>query len=714
MSHDLSLNQSQLRAVKHVEGPLLILAGAGSGKTRVVAHRIAHLIKDLAVSPHQILAVTFTNKAAQEMKQRVEGLLDQTTSGLWIATFHSISVRILRREIDKIGFDNNFIIYDKTDQLSVIKKIMKKLGLDPKTIKPASILNAISKAKSALETPRVSKEGRAALFEKTVHQVFIEYQKELKKLQALDFDDLINKTIELFDSAAEVLEKYQQRFKYIMVDEYQDINYAQYMWVQKLTGTRGNIGVVGDPDQSIYAFRGADISNILNFEKRFPQAEIIQLEENYRSSANILRAAQEVISNNVKRKEKDLWTKKEAGEKIVLQGLPDDKKEAEYVAQEIVNLITSGKYRKREMAILYRINAQTRLFEEKLSLYKIPYQIIGGLRFYDRKEIKDLICYLRFAYNRSDIVALERIINTPRRGIGAGLWAKVMQTAVEKQVSPYTLIEDPSELDLSQRQKNALLSFSEIFKKLDFEIANLNVLQIATRIFKLSGYLDDLQKNKEDRADNRLENIQELFNALREVEGLGMDGLGKYLADVALISDQDTIEQEEDSVKLMTLHTAKGLEFPVVFFVGLEQDLCPHSRAVKGDEIEEERRLCYVGITRAEKKLYLLYAKTRVVFGKMDLRTPSPFLDSIPTEIINEGVTPHSIVGKAQQQKQQKDTTEKNILYTVGKKVLHPKWGEAVIVATKGSGEDLQLSLAFPNLGIKHILVAYVKLQLIE
>lgn len=700
------LNEAQGQAVTHGYGPLLVLAGAGSGKTRVITYRIAYLIQNLNVPPHAILGVTFTNKAASEMKERIARKLPDQGSSLWIATFHSISVRILRREAHHLGYDNNFVIYDTGDQRALIKAIMEKQNLDLKSFKPRAILAEISRAKGKLQDAVSYSRTQGDYFQEVALQVFLEYEKELKKANALDFDDLINKVVELFTHHPQILHRYRQRFAHILVDEYQDVNYAQYRWVRLLAGENGNLCVVGDPDQGIYGFRGADIQNILDFEREYPQARVIALETNYRSCACILKGAQALIEENTGRKEKTLRPDREEGELIRVHVLSDGREEALYVVEEMRQLRTR-KYGWQDMAVLYRTNAQSRVLEEYFLKERIPYKVVGSVGFYERKEIKDILAYLKVLYNPRDVVSLERIINTPRRGIGRATWEKILLTAENLGLSPYEVQKDS--LPLGERQKRAVGGFYALMDTLQKEMPFLTVQELTERILEETSYLDSLKDDTRDQVQSRMENVQELFNVMSSVEGRGREALEDFLENVALINDQDYLDQEQGSVSLMTLHTAKGLEFPVVFMVGMEDGFCPHTRSLMPGEIEEERRLCYVGMTRAQDLLYMTRARSRNVFGNEQDRSPSPFLSSIPRDVLLEED------GEREREWAIGEETEpeEDNPYVVGRKIRHPKWGEGTIVGREGKGKDLKLTLAFPDLGIKDVLVDYVRLDCI-
>jgi len=605
------LNKEQKRAVKHLEGPMLVLAGAGSGKTRVLTRRVAYLIAKYKVFPQNILAVTFTNKAAEEMKDRISNLLNGLPDEPWISTFHSLCVRILVREVEKLGYKKNFVIFDQNDQKKLIKEILKDLNIDSKKTKPGAVLHEISQAKNELLTPKEYENEVGGYFSEIVAKIYPIYQQKLKDNNAFDFDDLIMKTVELFRDYPQVLEYYQEKFQYILVDEYQDVNYAQYQLVQILAENYSNLCVVGDPDQGIYGFRGADIRNILNFENDYPDAEIIRLEQNYRSKETILKAAQHVIKNNQFRKEKDLWTQRGTGEKITYYEASSEKDEAGYVAKEIKNLVKS-EYEYSDLAVLYRTNAQSRAFEEMFMKFGIPYQIIGGLKFYDRMEIKDILGYLRVLYNPDDDINLMRIINKPKRGIGAGTLGKVQDYAEYYNISLYEAGLQAEQIEnLTGAYEKRIKNFFSMMEELREGIEKTSLSELARNIFVKSGYKKALENDKFDKAEERMENIKELFSVIEDYLRKNDDPtLGGFLEEVSLLSDIDNMEEENHLVTLMTLHSAKGLEFPVVFLAGMEEGIFPHSNSMaENEDLEEERRLCYVGITRAQDKLHLLRAK---------------------------------------------------------------------------------------------------------
>lgn len=640
------LNPQQRQAVEATEGPLLIMAGAGSGKTRVLTHRIAYLIATRKAPPWAILAITFTNKAAREMQDRVSRLVGGPEGrDIWVSTFHSMCVRILRRDIERIGFTSNFSILDSTDQLSVIRNCMKEQNIDTKKFEPKAVQAAISAAKNELITPQQYEQKIGDYFEGIVAKIYTQYQKQLRQNNSLDFDDLIMKTIELFKAAPDVLDFYQKKFQYIHVDEYQDTNRAQYMLCRMLADKHHRICVVGDSDQSIYRWRGADISNILNFEKDYPEAKTILLEQNYRSTSTILNAANEVIGNNTGRKPKKLWTDKGDGDKIKVYRADSEHDEGYFVTTEIHNSVKSGR-NYRDHAILYRTNAQSRVIEEILIKSDIPYQIVGGIKFYDRKEIKDLLAYLRVLSNPDDDISLTRIINVPKRGIGDTTVAKLADAAAQRGTSIYRVLEVVDDLGFAGRTRNALVEFFDMIHGLHQMVPYLSVTELTEKLLEVTQYRLELQNENTLEARSRLENIDEFLSVTMEFENNNEDkSLVSFLTDLALIADIDSMNDNndaekpnDDAVVLMTMHSAKGLEFPVVFIIGMEEGVFPHSRAFLDDEeLEEERRLAYVGITRAEEKLYLSCAQMRTLFGRTTANPPSRFLDEIPEELKEDG-----------------------------------------------------------------------------
>ncbi len=632
------LNKEQKNAVLHNEGPLLILAGAGSGKTRVLTNRIAYLIKEIGVFPSNILAITFTNKAAREMRERIDSLIGDLSNDMWVGTFHSICIRILRRDIEKLGFDRSFVIYDTQDQQVVIKECLKELNINEKNFPPKSVLENIGKQKNELID--------AAHFEKLyasdfrlgkISKLYSLYQKKLKNNNALDFDDIIMYTIKLFDQNPEVLNFYQRKFRYILVDEYQDTNTAQYMLVRKLSEAHGNLCVVGDDDQGIYSWRGANIRNILDFEKDFKGCKTVKLEQNYRSTQTILDAANHVIKNNTGRKCKSLWTDNDGGNKIIMCENENEHEEALYTAREIQRLINDEGRKFKDFAVLYRINAQSRVIEEMFMREGLPYKIVGGQKFYDRKEIKDIISYLRLIQNPADNVSLKRVVNVPKRGIGDATVDTAEDLALESGVSIFSIISNADECPALKRAANKLNNFSTMILKLRTMKENMGIADLLDMVVSDTGILKEYEIENTVEALSRIENIKELKSVAMEFEKQSEDNsLEEFLAHISLVSDLDNLEEEQDYVVLMTMHSAKGLEFPVVFIPGMEEGVFPGYRAITEgpEQLEEERRLCYVGITRAREKLYLSNARFRTLFGNSSYNKPSRFLSEIPEELV--------------------------------------------------------------------------------
>ncbi|MCM3000668.1 DNA helicase PcrA [Paenibacillus cellulositrophicus] len=762
------LNPQQRQAVEATDGPLLIMAGAGSGKTRVLTHRIAYLIATRKAPPWGILAITFTNKAAREMQDRVAKLVGNEGRDIWVSTFHSMCVRILRRDIERIGFTSNFSILDSTDQLSVIRNCMKDLNLDTKKFEPKAIQSVISTAKNELVTPAQYEQKAGDYFEGLVAKVYTMYQKRLKANNSLDFDDLIMATIQLFKEVPEVLDFYQKKFQYIHVDEYQDTNRAQYMLCRMLADSHHRICVVGDSDQSIYRWRGADISNILNFEEDYPEARTILLEQNYRSTSTILNAANEVIGQNTGRKPKKLWTDKGEGAKIKVYRADSEHDEGYFVTSEISKNVNQGKSY-QDHAILYRTNAQSRVIEEILIKSDIPYQIVGGIKFYDRKEIKDMLAYLRLLSNPDDDISLTRIINVPKRSIGDTTVAKLAAAAAERGASIFRVLEFVDDLGFAGRTRNALVEFYDMILALHQMVEYLSVTELTEKILEMSQYRVDLQRENTLESRSRLENIDEFLSVTMEFEKNNEDkSLVAFLTDLALIADIDSMNDSEedrsDAVVLMTMHSAKGLEFPVVFIIGMEEGVFPHSRAFQdNEELEEERRLAYVGITRAEQQLFLSCAQMRTLFGRTTANPPSRFLDEIPEELKEDTVVARdryrrggniggsyggrgfgsggSNFSRSAAPSSQSGSTatsvgrESRVTVTTstpakmaaagstsdltalkaGDKVSHGKWGIGTVVSVKGSGNDTELQIAFPApVGVKRLLAGFAPITKVE
>lgn len=730
------LNDRQQRAVTTTEGPLLIMAGAGSGKTRVLTHRIAYLIATNRAAPWSILAITFTNKAAREMKERVSKLVGAVGEDIWVSTFHSMCVRMLRKDIERIGYNSNFTILDATDSLSVIKACMKELNIDMKRFEARAIQAMISSAKNELITPTTFEENADSYFKETASKVYHLYQKKLQSNHSLDFDDLIMKTIELFEQVPEVLEFYQRKFQFIHVDEYQDTNRAQYSLCKKLAALHHNICVVGDSDQSIYKWRGADISNILNFEKDYPEAETILLEQNYRSTGHILKAANEVIANNLSRKPKNLWTEQEDGAKIRIYRADTEHDEGYYVAGDIRRHVEQGKPYHAH-AILYRTNAQSRVMEEILIKSDIPYQIVGGIKFYDRMEIKDILAYLRLISNPEDDLSLQRIINVPKRGIGNTTVEKLLAHAAVEGKSLYGVLADLSAVDLNVRMKQKLEQFKTMIDHLSAMTQYLTVTELVEKMLEMTGYRELYSKDQSLEAKSRVENIDEFLSVTQQFEMRNEDKtLLAFLTDLALIADIDSLDDDnkagQDAVTLMTLHSAKGLEFPYVYIIGMEEGVFPHSRAFENEEeMEEERRLAYVGITRAETELVFTCANSRTLFGRTTSNLPSRFLDEIPDAVKEEQ---YAVQSKAQLRKSftsravgsgtsSKFSTGETLRPAVpqgnaemelqnGDKVKHRKWGTGVVVSVKGEGDDKEVHIAFPApIGVKRLLAKFAPIE---
>ena len=736
-----TLNPPQQEAVFHTEGPLLILAGAGSGKTRVLTHRIAHLIADKGVNPFNILAITFTNKAAQEMRERVDKLTGADGMSVWVATFHSTCVRILRRYIDRLGYDNRFTIYDSDDQKTLMKEICRKLNIDTKKYKERSLLAQISHAKDEMITPDEMEMNAGGDFnQKKVAQVYREYQAALKSNNALDFDDLLVKTVELFQNCGDVLESYQEKFRYIMVDEYQDTNTVQFKFVSLLAARYGNLCVVGDDDQSIYKFRGANIGNILGFERVFPDAKVIRLEQNYRSTKNILNAANEVIANNAARKEKRLWTENPEGEKLHFRQFMNGFEEAEYVIGDIAKKKREHLADYRECAILYRTNAQSRLFEEKCLKANIPYKIVGGINFYARKEIKDLLCYLKTIDNSTDDLAVRRILNVPKRGIGATTVGRVQDYADYMNVSFYDALRVAEEVPSIGRSLNKIEGFVTFIQSLKSKAQAYSVTEILEEVIDLTGYVDELKAEDTEESRARIENIDELISkTVSYEEAMKAEGreatLSGFLEEIALIADIDTVDPDQDYVLLMTLHSAKGLEFPYVYLAGMEDGMFPSSMCIFSDDptdMEEERRLCYVGITRAMKELTLTSARQRLVRGETQYNKVSRFVREIPRELVELGTTIQEHKPSMQETPSPKNsymqmrqtfrakpfeaqnfkvTKAASLDYGVGDTVRHIKFGVGIVRDIVEGGRDYEVTVDFDKVGVKKMFAGFAKLK---
>ncbi|WP_425283919.1 DNA helicase PcrA [Lentibacillus halodurans] len=727
--HDLlnGLNKEQQQAVQHTDGPLLIMAGAGSGKTRVLTHRIAYLLGEKDVSPRNVLAITFTNKAAREMKGRVHKLVGAGGEQIWVSTFHSMCVRILRRDIDRIGYNQNFSILDSGDQLSVIKQILKDLNIDPKKFDPRAMLGQISGAKNELITPEEYSQKVGDFFQRQVAQVYERYQKTLQKNQALDFDDLIMQTIHLFKRVPEVLEYYQRRFQYIHVDEYQDTNHAQYYLVKQLANRYQNLCVVGDSDQSIYRWRGADIANILSFEEDYPSTRVIYLEQNYRSTKSILDAANKVIQNNSGRKPKNLWTENDDGKKIHYFQGATEQEEALYVTDKIQELTREEGFSRNDIAILYRTNAQSRAVEDTFVKSDIAYQMVGGTKFYDRKEIKDLTSYLRLITNPDDDISFERVVNVPKRGIGKTSVDKLRAYAGEHGISFFQAVKEVDFIGVTKKAANALSEFGNLIQTLSQQQEFLTATDMVEAVLERTGYERMLKNERSLESQSRLENLEEFMTVTQDFEKEAEDKtLVAFLTDLALIADIDRVDEEEaenePKVTLMTLHAAKGLEFPVVFLVGMEENVFPHSRSMfDQEEMEEERRLAYVGITRAEQELYLTHAKMRTLYGRTNMNPISRFINEIPEDLVDgieqvrqtmygsfEKQNNQPSAAKRRAGKMQQTSGAESQTWNPGDKAEHKKWGVGTVVKVQGEGESMELDIAFPApTGIKRLLAKF-------
>lgn len=763
------MNDKQAEAVQTTEGPLLIMAGAGSGKTRVLTHRIAYLIDEKFVNPWNILAITFTNKAAREMRERAMALNPATTDTL-IATFHSMCVRILRREADHIGYNRNFTIIDPGEQRTLMKRILKNLNLDPKKWNERSILGTISNAKNDLLDEVAYDHQAGDMYTQIVAKCYKVYQEELRRSEAMDFDDLIMMTLRLFDQNPDVLAYYQQRYQYIHVDEYQDTNHAQYQLVKLLASRFKNICVVGDADQSIYGWRGADMQNILDFEKDYPEAKVVLLEENYRSTKIILQAANDVIQNNRNRRDKKLWTQNADGEQIVYYRANDERDEAIFVASTIDNLVRETGKNFKDFAVLYRTNAQSRTIEEALLKSNIPYTMVGGTKFYSRKEIRDVISYLNLIANTSDNISYERIINEPKRGVGPGTLEKIRLFAYDRQMSLLDASENIMLSPIKGKAAQAIGDFAIFVLKLRDRLDNLTVTQLVEEVLDQSGYLEALQIQNTLESQARIENIEEFLSVTKNFDDnntdgapdeSGLDKLGRFLNDLALIADTDDGDQETAEVTLMTLHAAKGLEFPVVFLIGMEEGVFPLSRASEDqDELEEERRLAYVGITRAEEILFLTNANSRILYGKTNYNRPTRFLNEISTDLLQyqglarpantsfsatyansgarqfgQGMSLQQALQARKVQVQPDYTTSSkskvqpfsknsggqpfgqnslqkaSVDWQIGDIAHHKKWGDGTVLAVSGTGKAQELKINFPEVGLKKLLASLAPIE---
>lgn len=738
-----SLNEQQKLGVFTTEGPVLILAGAGSGKTRVLTHRVAYLIEEKGVAPYHIMAITFTNKAAGEMRERIDSMIGMGSESIWVSTFHSSCVRILRRFADRLGYANSFTIYDTDDSKTLMKDICKRLEIDTKIYKEKTFLNVISSAKNELISPEEFAQNAAGDFNKTRQaQVYREYQARLKANNAMDFDDLIMKTVELLKFDTEVRNFYQEKFHYIMVDEYQDTNTAQFELVRLLASGRENLCVVGDDDQSIYKFRGANIYNILNFEKHYPNATVIKLEQNYRSTANILNAANGVIANNQGRKEKRLWTEAGDGEKIYFQQFESAYEEADFIARDIAARVRRGEYQYGDCAILYRTNGQSRMLEEKLIMSGIPYKIVGGVNFYARREVKDLLSYMKVVDNAQDDLAVQRIINVPKRGIGATSIGKASDYAYHMGLNLFEALEKADEIPTLGRAAGKIAPFVELIHHFRSVCANEGVAALLQEIIDETGYVEELKLEGTDEAKARIENIDELITKVVSYEQEAEEpSLSGFLEEVALVADIDSLADDGSYVVLMTLHSAKGLEFPNVYLSGMEDGLFPSYMSITADnseeEIEEERRLCYVGITRAKQHLSITGARMRMMRGETQFHGISRFVKEIPQELIQgntwepkpreEFLGERPISNRQKMQKMKKTPLaaqtyqaakdfgtkiQKNSLdYGEGDRVKHIKFGEGTVVQINDGGRDFEVTVEFDGAGRKKMFASFAKLQ---
>lgn len=734
------LNPQQAEAVINTEGPMLIMAGAGSGKTKVLTCRVANLLQK-GVRPYRILAITFTNKAAAEMRERVNNMSGPAAKDVWLFTFHAFCARFLRMEIDKLpGYGGNFAIYDIADSQNLIKQILKEMNLDDKRFQPSGILSRISNAKNALQDAAAFARQAGDFYEQKVADIYSRYEQKLQLNNALDFDDLLMLSIKLLQENKEVREKYQDRFDYLLVDEYQDTNHAQYLLTKFLAAKHRNICVVGDADQSIYGWRGADIQNILDFEKDYPDAKVIKLEQNYRSTQIILDAANAVIENNTGRKPKNLWTENKSGADIIYFQAVDERDEARFVIEQLQNLQRTENKKLGDMAILYRTNTQSRIFEEMLIKSGISYNMVGGLKFYERKEIKDIIAYLRVIFNPADSLSLLRIINVPKRGIGDASLAKIQAYAAANNVSLFEAVSNAAAIDgLSSRFVSKLDDLAGII----FELMNLAneapVEDLIDRVLRDTGYLEELENERTPQAQSRIDNLHELISVAQEFAASEEENnLENFLAHVALVSDIDDTELGEDAITLMTLHSSKGLEFPVVFLVGMEEGLFPHARTLMDEtEIEEERRLCYVGITRAKEKLFLSSTKMRTIYGNTVTYPPSRFLQEIPARLVKtikrqerfSALENFKQVSEKYSARPQKPASTFNphsfmpqkpaaaaggtagTRFNTGDRVSHSKWGEGMVVSVKDSPDGQEVKVAFAGAGVRSLLTKYAVLK---
>lgn len=748
------LNDKQKEAVIETEGPCLVIAGAGSGKTKVLTHKIAYLIEEKNIKPWNILAITFTNKAANEMKERITNLIGEVANDMWIGTFHSICVKILRKFIDRVGYNSDFVIFDTSDQKTLIKQCIRSLNLDDKIYTDRGVIAEISNSKNEMLTPMQYKlRTNNEIRKEKIAEIYEIYQRRLKENNALDFDDIINLTIQILTENQDVLEYYSEKFKYVLVDEYQDTNKAQFTLITLLSGRHGNITVVGDNDQGIYSFRGADITNILNFEKDFPGTKIIKLEQNYRSTKAILDAANAVIKHNEKKYEKNLWTEKEGGKRPEVAILDNEYEEANFIVEQINRLKREEYYKYSDFTVLYRTNAQSRSIEDIFRRENIPYKMIGGLKFYERKEIKDVIAYLRLIHNQADNLSLGRIINEPKRGIGQTSMEKIEAIAETNGISMYEVIKHTEQYGLNKVFINSR-EFVNTIEDLSSKKDEMLISELTKEVLNKTGYMKALELENTAQAESRIENLNEFLTVAMEFEEENAENsLAEFLESITLSSDIDGMEDKEDSVTLMTLHSAKGLEFPVVFLVGMEEGLFPSYRSIgEQREIEEERRLCYVGITRAKEYLFLTCAKQRTIFGSTSLNKISRFLEEIPKELL-EGVEklekPHKlkentewtygnnsnkkaisfVIAGSNTNKPQPNfafRTAESFLnnintkpigvnlskYKIGQTIYHKKFGEGIITEIAEEGDDLKIDISFEKVGHKRLMAKYANLEI--
>ncbi|MCS6949416.1 MAG: UvrD-helicase domain-containing protein [bacterium] len=708
-----ALDEAQREAVTYGDGPLLIFAGAGSGKTRVLTMRIAHLISARGVSPRRILAVTFTNKAANEMRERLEQLVGSAqVRQMWVGTFHAICARILRESGQPLGIPPDFVVFDEDDQLSVVREVLKALDIDEKRFAPRSILTFISRAKEKLTPPHLY--VPTDYFTQIVGRVYPRYQQRLEACHALDFDDLLMRTVELFDQHPDVLERYQRRFLHVLVDEFQDVNRAQYRIVQHLSGLHRNLCVVGDDDQSIYSWRGADVQIILSFQRDFPDAHVVKLEQNYRSTQPILDAAFHVVSKNVHRAPKRLWSQRREGLPVTVTEVAHEREEALVIAQHIALCVQQGGRRYGDFVVLYRTNAQSRLFEEVFLNYRIPYQIVGGVRFYQRKEIKDVLAYLRVIHSPNDDVSLLRIINVPPRGIGLQTVETIRQLALREGISLWAAVEHPQLSSLlTARAYSAVAQFRDLIRELRDLRERSSVTELLQEVLKRTDYLQRLGDLRDPEVQSRVENVRELLTATQQFDASpdGERGLAGFLESVALVADVDSLEEGSDRVTLMTVHAAKGLEFPIVFLVGMEEGLFPHIRSIQEDpNVEEERRLCYVALTRAKERVHITHARLRSVFGSTSGMLESRFLYDIP-ESLKIYWSPTELAHPLPSAKPARAAPPPADEYRVGQRVRHRTFGDGVIMKCERQSDDHVLTVVFPQAGIKQLLASIAKLE---